>query len=409
VAQALAAPVPAARGPRVVAVGLLSNLVSVGCGLTLFGLFLEPVSAELGIDKTSAGFGHSLGQITGAVGSLALGWWLLRRWAREVLLAGALCMALGLLAMSRIESGLHAALLFLTLLGVGTLFTGPIATSALVTRWYTANRGRALGIAAAGTTLGGALLPPIAALLIERFGWRDALALLGAGVGVLLLPVVWAWAVDRPADPEPTSGGPPATAPLRLAEALRDARFWVVSLIFGFGFAGGLVMVLFTVPYAKQLGYSLQAGALVMSARSLSGALGKVAFGTLSDHVDRRWLLGGMLVASALLLELFLHARSSFEFALLAGAIGFISAPLLPLQQIVVGAVFGREAFSQMLGLLGFVRLPLQLLAAPLFGFVLDASGENYELAFRSYVLLFLLGAALLPLLRIPRAAEEPA
>jgi predicted MFS family arabinose efflux permease len=409
VAEALAAPLADLRGPRVVAAALLSNLVSVGCGLSLFGLFLEPVSSELGIGKAAAGFGHFLGQITGALGALVVGWWVLSRWVRPVLLGGALCVVLGLLAMSRVESGWQAGLVFVALLGVGTVLTGPVSTATLVTNWYVASRGRALGIAAAGTTFGGALLPPIAAALLERFGWRDALALLGAGTGALLLPLLWAWVTDRPEQQPHLTPPLERGAPLALGPALRDPRVWVMAGILGFGFAGGLVMVLFTVPYAKAVGFSLQTGAWVMSVRALSGAFGKVVFGALSDHVDRRWLLGGMLVASALLLELFLHARTSFEFALIAGMVGFISAPLLPLVQVVIGAVFGRDAFAQVMGLLSFLRLPLQLLAAPLFGLLLDATDSDYALAFRVYVGFFLLAALLLPLLRVPHPRDAVA
>ena len=42
--------------------------------------------------------------------------------------------------------------LLVTFVGVGALCTGPLATSALVVNWYASHRGRALGIAAAGTS-----------------------------------------------------------------------------------------------------------------------------------------------------------------------------------------------------------------------------------------------------------------
>jgi predicted MFS family arabinose efflux permease len=414
VTGAPAAPAAAFRGPRVVTAALVSNAVSVGCGLSLFGVFLEPVSAELGLSKAQSGLGHSFGQIANALGSMLLGWWLLSRWLRPVLLGGAACVALGLLALSRVEAGWQAGLV-LMLLGAGALCTGPTVTSVLVTHWYSANRGRALGTASTGTTLGTAFLPPIAAALIAWLGWRDALAALGGAMGALLIPIVWAWVVDRPEAlgqvPDGRGAMPAAEAgpPLELRAALLDPRIWLVALIFGCAFAGGVVLILFTVPYAGQLGFSLQTGAWVMTARALSGALGKLVFGTLSDHVDRRWLIGGLLVASALLIELFVRARDPLAFALLAGAVGFISAPILPLQQVVIGAVFGRNAFAQVLGLLNLLRFPLQLLAAPLFGLVLDRSGADYALAFRVYVGLFLLGALLLPLLRVPAARRGAA
>lgn len=397
----------AARKPLIVASAILGNMLAVGIGLGSFGLFLEPVSAELGIRMTGMGLGHASGQITSALGALLLGWWLLQRWLRPVLLGGVVCMALGLLAISSAQAGWQAALAYMAIFSVGTLCAGPTVTSVLVTNWYDAGRGRALGMASAGTTLGSALLPPIAAFLIERYGWREALALLAIGVASLL-PIFWLWVAARPQDLEGaaaaprSSGAAPPAERLELGSALRDARIWLIAGVFGLAFAAGGVMLIFLPAYATKLGFSLQAGAWVMTARALSGALGKVVFGSLSDRIDRRWLLGGMFAASAILLELFLHSRNAWEFAFLGGAIGFMSAPLLPLQQVVVGAVFGREAYAQVLGLLNLMRLPLGLASAPLFGWILDTTAYDYTTAFRVLVGAFATSALLLPLVRVP-------
>lgn len=409
--EALAAPAArtaAFRGPRVLAAALLSNLVSVGCGLTLYGLFLGAVTEELHISQAHAGLGHWLSQIPTAAGAVVLGWWFARKWLRPVLLFGAACVALGLLALSQSRSGAQMGLVLVTLLGVGGLCTGPVATSALVVNWYSRHRGRALGIAAAGTTLGSALMPPIAAELIERFGWRNALALLGLGAAALLIPILWAWVVDRPEsvgqapDGRPATQAPDLAEPLALGATLRDPRLWIVALAFGLAFSSGVVMLVYTAPFAASLGFSLQTGAWLMSGRALAGALGKVVFGQLSDRIDRRALLVGMLAGSALLLEGFVRARSGLELGLLAGLIGFVSAPLLPLQQVVVSALFGRDGFPQVIGLLSSLRFPLSALSAPLFGLILDVNGGDHALAFRVYVGFFLLAALLLLFLRIP-------
>jgi MFS family permease len=229
------------------------------------------------------------------------------------------------------------------------------------------------------------------------------MALLGIGVASLL-PIFWLWVADRPENFEDAGANTrrAQAQELEFGPALRDARIWLIALIFGLAFAGGQVMLIFTPAYALDLGFSLQAGAYVMTARALAGALGKVVFGSLSDRIDRRWLLAGMFLASAILLELFLRSRNAWEFALLGGAVGFMSAPLLPLQQVVIGAVFGRDAYAQVQGLLSLFRLPLGLAAAPLFGFVLDSTGGDYALGFRIFVGAFVASAVLLPLVRVP-------
>jgi MFS family permease len=403
VTEALAARRVTARKPLILASALLGNVLAVGIGMGTFGLFLEPVAAELGVQKTGMGLGHAFGQVTSALGALVLGWWVLRRWLRPVLLGGVLCISLGLLAISNANAAWQAALAYMAIFSIGALCAGPSVTSVLVTRWYDAGRGRALGTASAGTTLGGALFPPLAAYLIGSYGWREAMALLGIGVASLL-PIFWLWIADRPQEDDRlrSAASAPQAPELEFGAAVRDARIWLIALIFGLAFAAGQVMLIFTPSYALELGFSLQAGAYVMTARALAGALGKVMFGWLSDRFDRRWLLAGMFLASAILLELFLRSRNAWEFAFLGGAIGFMSAPLLPLQQVVIGAVFGRDAYAPVQGLLSLIRLPLGLAAAPLFGFVLDSTGGDYALGFRIFVGAFFASAVLLPLIRVP-------
>ena len=62
-----------------------------------------------------------------------------------------------------------------------------IPTLALVGGWFTRHRTTALGVAAAGTGCGTLLMPPVAAVLIQAFGWRTTYALFGAGSFLLLL------------------------------------------------------------------------------------------------------------------------------------------------------------------------------------------------------------------------------
>jgi len=49
-----------------------------------------------------------------------------------------------------------------------------VPTLAIVGGWFTRRRNVALGVAATGTGCGMLVMPPLAATLIEHFGWRPA-------------------------------------------------------------------------------------------------------------------------------------------------------------------------------------------------------------------------------------------
>ena len=57
-----------------------------------------------------------------------------------------------------------------------------MAYTRAVSSWFVARRGMALAVVMSGGAVGAMILPPIAALLIQRVGWRAACALLGAMV-----------------------------------------------------------------------------------------------------------------------------------------------------------------------------------------------------------------------------------
>ena len=162
--------------------------------------------------------------------------------------------------------------------------------------------------------------------------------------------------------------------------------------------------VFFTVPYAVQIGLTLQGGAWIMSARSGAAIIGKLVISALSDRFGRRPVVWGVIGAQLLLWSALVETRDYGIFAALSIAMGFV-ASALPLQNALVGATFGRESFPRAMGLLVAVELPFQLLTAPVAGAIVDATGD-YASAFRSFMPVFVLSAVLLMFVK-DRARES--
>ncbi|MGO9269889.1 MAG: MFS transporter, partial [Terriglobia bacterium] len=58
---------------------------------------------------------------------------------------------------------------------LGYALAGPIPNQVLVTNWFRAKRGRAMGYACLGLGAGGAVSPLLVNYLAGHFGWRRAL------------------------------------------------------------------------------------------------------------------------------------------------------------------------------------------------------------------------------------------
>jgi MFS transporter, ACS family, glucarate transporter len=90
------------------------------------------------------------------------------------------------------------------------------ALARAIGNWFrVADRGRAIGVMWMGARIGGAIAPPLAALLIGWFGWRIPFAIFGL-IGIVWCAVFWCWYRDDPTQH-------PAATAADLAYALESA------------------------------------------------------------------------------------------------------------------------------------------------------------------------------------------
>ena len=100
---------------------------------------------------------------------------------------------------------------------LGYVTGGPLPNQVMLSRWFDAGRGKAMGIAYLGIGVGGALVPLLAHALTEALGWRTALQVLG----VLMIAIAFPLAFFVR---EPEAEGRRAAAALRAPAAGAAAR-----------------------------------------------------------------------------------------------------------------------------------------------------------------------------------------
>jgi OFA family oxalate/formate antiporter-like MFS transporter len=118
-----------------------------------------------------------------------------------------------------------------------------IGVKILVSRWYTRNQGLAIGIALAGTSLGGIVFPLVWSVLISHFGWRMAMAAIGLTLMLVAIPVYLFLARENPTEEEivpeamKTAPNPQMAQRMRQADiglsftdVLKTPMFWLAAL-----------------------------------------------------------------------------------------------------------------------------------------------------------------------------------
>ena len=219
--------------------------------------------------------------------------------ARRVLLLGIFLVSLPLLLMGWMTS--LAQYYVLCILEVfGYILTGPVPNQVLVSNWFRAKRGRAMGYSYLGLGLGGVAAPVLAAHLVKWFGWRHAFMITGIMILVVLFPVARWLTRSAPADmglvPD---GGESAATPaasstlpsVGLGDAVRTANFWFIlagsTLIIG---AIGTVIQQFVL-FLRDTGYTTLEASRVASGLLFAGLAGRIAVGYFADRFSKKNLM----------------------------------------------------------------------------------------------------------------------
>ena len=170
------------RRAMLVLIALSGLIISICMGLRQsLGLFMRPMTLELGISAATFGFSIALQNIVWGLSQPFVGAAADRYGPRPVLVATALVYAAGLLLMvfsNAFPGGLEVAGF---LAGIGTAGTGFGVLIGTVSRATPPEkRSQTVGLVAAAGSLGTMVLAPVGQSLINGFGWKAAMVAFAA-------------------------------------------------------------------------------------------------------------------------------------------------------------------------------------------------------------------------------------
>jgi MFS family permease len=382
--------------------------------LTLAGMnvFDAKLIAELGVERGPLKLGDTIQLLVS--GALApVGGWLADRYGvRPVMIVGALLLSGALYGFSTVDS-LADVYLMRALMGGALASAGLVICVTIVSRWFVAKRGFALGLMLSGTSLGNAVIPQLNAALIAEHGWRETFTII-CFIPLLLLPLVlfaireWpervglealgAAAARRGADAQQLAG-------YEFADAVRSANFWLIGIAAFCTFFAilGLSANLFL--HMSDLGFGPAEAARAYFPLFVMGLVGKIAAGALADQLPRKAVFGGclalMLVGAGLLatLDPGLVTPALYLFGLGWGG-------NYTMLQGLVADVFGARSLGRILGGITVLDATGGALGPWVTGALFDAS-HSYRPAF--LVMLALIGVALaaITMVRLPEHAAH--
>lgn len=380
----------------------LGASAGMGTGVALYlyvaSIFIGPIGEEFGWSRGDIAVGGMASFITGAITLPIAGRLVDRIGFRPVAIVGAIGLAL-VYTLTALQPGSYET--YLALMIAGGLFGGGTA-SLVYTRpviaTFERQRGLALGVATAGTSIAAMIAPPLLMYVIGEHGWRAGFFTMAALTALIGMPLALALIgrakeATAHASDDVEIADAPRVRDLSLREARGNGKFWLLVgaiaciNIPGSGILGQLA------PLVSDTGLSDSDVAIVMSIYAAGLLVGRLVTGLALDRFPAAWVGALTTAVPAIGIVLLTIPAPSIAIAALAVAmIGAQQGSETDLFAYFISRLFGLKHYGAIYGAIATAGALSTALALVSFGKIHDATG-SYDIALTIGAILFCLGA----------------
>ena len=363
-------PTPGLDSPRawlVVVAAFIGAFVTFGITYT-FGVFLKPMALEFHVNHATMSALFATVTVLSFFAAPFTGEIADRYGPRPLVATGAVLIGAGLVLAARVH---YFPLMFLTYgIGLGSaLACTYIPSIAAVGEWFKLHRDIALGISISGIGCGTLVAAPLSATLIERFGWRSALAIFGwAGAALLALCVAL---LARP----PVVG---EKKKIRLAPTLCTSAFGFLYISLLFAGIAVYVSLVFLPAYAGDMGATRVAGAALIGYLGASSVLGRLGLGAIAPRFGLLTMYQAAYLVLLASFAFWLTAHTYLSLVIFSLVMGIGYGGIAAMAPAVTALVFGVEGLGELLGIL-FTGFGIACLFGPTMAGVLVDRFHDYK------------------------------
>lgn len=371
------------RTPAVVlACGSIILMLSLGTRQS-FGLFLQPMSTDLGWGRETFAFALALQNLVWGLAQPFAGMIADKFGAARIIVVAGVLYAIGLALMACSDTGFAFNISAGILVGLGLSGSAFGVVMGVVGRAFPPEkRSMALGIVGAGGSFGQFIMLPYGQLLISQFGWFSALLVLAVS-SFLIAPLAAALAGNSRATGR---SGQSMTAAIH--EAATHRGFWYLTAAFLVcGFQTIFIMVHLPA-YLVDKGMAPVQGMIALALVGFFNIVGSYLCGFLGGHFSKKyllsWIYGIRSVAILIFIALPLSQWSTWIFA---AVMGITWLGTVPLTNGLVAQIFGVKYLSTLFSISFLGHQVGSFLGAWYGGYMFDATG--------SYMVVWMVAVAL--------------
>ena len=356
-------------------------------GVIFFGFtaFFVPLREEFGWSYTQISLASSLRGLEMGIWAPIVGFLVDRYGARKIIIFGVITVGFGFFLLART----HTLIMFygaFLLLSLGAGGCTAVALTTVISKWFTKNLGKAMGIMASGFGASG-LIVPVIVYLIDLFGWRMACIYMGVGMWIIGVPTVL---IIRN-NPEEKNTFPDGLEPEKdttvssrdierdsfgLREIVTHRTFIYLNLSESIRLMILTAVTLHIMPYLNSIGVSRSLAAFVAAAIPLSSIIGRVGLGWVADKFEKRIIMAiaFILIGFGMITISFIHIVWLIPLFLLTYPPGFGGS------MVVRGAIlqeyFRKDIYGRLVGIIMGSAAVGGIIGPSLAGLVFDVFGD---------------------------------
>ena len=378
-------------------VAALLFLLTFTSGLSFYNhaIYLNALATQSNFDVSTASAAVSIFFLTGGVMGLFVARWVQEYDPRICITAGAIISFLSLSLLAYVSTVWQLFLVY-AFFGTGFSASSLIPATTLVTKWFHRRRAIALSVASTGLSLGGVILTPLSAVMVESLGFEIAAPLLGVMFLVGVVPVAWMYLRvspesmglhvdgDIPENFEENVTSDPSHIiedGITFKEARRGKFFWGVSLAYIFLMAAQVGGIAHQYGLARELLTEAET-AIAVAILPVFSIIGRLIGGWIVDRMSIRKFAISMMILQAASLSLLAGGFSVFTLCLGLAAFGASVGNLLMLQPLLIADAFGVKDYARIFSVSNLMSSWGTAMGPGVLGFVYATSSSLYQLPY---------------------------
>jgi len=401
-----------------VVAGIAILFVSSGVGFYCHGVILDPLRTQYGWSKGVVSSAITIYFVVTGITGFLIGKQVDKYGPKPILIIGSLIFGLSFAMLGFIQE-IWQLYLFYFLAAVGWTGTSLLPVNTLITKWFIRKRGFAMSLTMTGLSVGGMVMVPLCAFLIQGWGLKVALPVLGAAFWFIIIPIAVFFIKKQPSDVNQHPDGdlidePPPTEHSEVSlsydtqtqiwtrgQAVKTIAFWSIVVAFSLALGGQVAFMMHQVSFLSQY-LGVNGAATAVGVTAAASILGRLILGIFVDRIDKRYAFVACCLAQGATVLMLAYNQHTAILYLGTFTFGLTMGSLLMMQSLIVGECFGMVSFATVSGLSGVFGSTGAAFGPMIAGFIFDVT-QSYKDAFTIFALASAVAAVVIVFAKPPQ------